>query len=92
MIFYYQFLIPNQYLLQECNYNDFFSIGIALLVNVVLFVPLNIFSLAIKYLSSRTGPTVNFTFKNFLTTSHISLYFSLYLLLNVVRFFFLKCF
>ena len=52
------------------------SIGIALSVNVVLFIPLNIFNLAIKYLSSRTGPTVSFSFKSFLTTSHISLYFS----------------
>ena len=34
------------------------------------------FNLAIKYLSSQTGLTVNFTFKSFLITSHISLYFS----------------
>ena len=46
-----------------------------LLVNVVLFIPLNIFSLAIIYLSSRIGLTVKFSFKSFLTTSHISLYF-----------------
>ena len=46
-----------------------------LLVNVVLFIPLNIFNLAIIYLSSRIGLTVNFSFESFLTTSHISLYF-----------------
>ena len=46
-----------------------------LLVNAVLFVPLNIFNLAIIYLSSQIGLTVNFTFKSFLITSHISLYF-----------------
>ena len=50
--------------------------GITLLLNVVLFIPLNIFNLAIIYLSSRTGPTANFSFKSFLTSSHISLYFS----------------
>ena len=44
-------------------------------VNVVLFIPLNIFNLAIVYLSSQIGLTVNFTFKSFLTTSHILLYF-----------------
>ena len=54
----------------------FFSKGITSSVNVVLFVPLNIFNLAIKYLSSQIGPTGNFTFQSFLTTSHISLYFS----------------
>ena len=47
-----------------------------LLVDVVLFIPLNIFNLAIIYLSSRIGLTVNFSFKSFLTTSYISLYFS----------------
>ena len=52
------------------------SIGITLSVNVALFVPLIIFDLAIKYLSSQIGPTVNFSFKSFRTTSHISLYFS----------------
>ena len=46
-----------------------------LLVNVVLFIPLNIFNLAIIYLSSRIGLTANFSFESFLTTSHISLYF-----------------
>ena len=44
-------------------------------VNVVLFIQLNIFNLAITYLSSRMGLTMNFTFKSFLTTSYISLYF-----------------
>ena len=47
-----------------------------LLVDVVLFIPLNIFNLAIIYLSSRIGLTVNFSFKSFLTISYISLYFS----------------
>ena len=47
-----------------------------LLVNVVQIVPLNIFNLAIIYLSSQIGPTVNFSFKSFPTTSHISSYFS----------------
>ena len=41
----------------------FFSKGIVLSVNVVLFVPLNIFNLATIYLSSRTGPTVIFALK-----------------------------
>ena len=35
-----------------------------LLVNVVPFVLLNIFNLAIIYLSSRTGLTKNFSFKS----------------------------
>ena len=47
-----------------------------LLINVVLFIPANIFNLATKYLSSRTGLTAKFTFKSFLITSHILLYFS----------------
>ena len=47
-----------------------------LLVNVVLFISLNFFNLAIIYLSSRIGLTVNFSFKSFQTTSHISLHFS----------------
>ena len=47
-----------------------------LLVNVVLFILLNIFNLAAKYISSRTGLTVKSIFKKFLITSHISLYFS----------------
>ena len=47
-----------------------------LLVNVVVFIPLNIFNLAIIYLSSQIGLTVNFIFKSFLTTSHISFYLS----------------
>ena len=47
-----------------------------LLVNVVLFVPLNIFNLAIIYLSLRTGLTKKFSFKSFLTTFYISLYYS----------------
>ena len=42
-----------------------------LLLNVVLFILLNIFNLITKYLSSRTGFTANFTFKSFLITSHI---------------------
>ena len=44
-------------------------------VNVALFIFSNIFNLAIIYLSSQIGLTVNFSFKSFLTTSHISLYF-----------------
>ena len=47
-----------------------------LLINVVLFIPANIFSLATKYLSSQRGLTAKFTFKSFLITSHILLYFS----------------
>ena len=46
-----------------------------LFINVVLFIPANIFNLATKYLSSRTGLTAKFTFKSFLITSHILLYF-----------------
>ena len=45
-------------------------------VNVVLLILLTIFDLATIYLSYRTGLTVKFTFKSFLTTYHISLYFS----------------
>ena len=47
-----------------------------LLLNVVLFIPANIFNLATKYLSSRTGLTAKFTLKSFLITSYILLYFS----------------
>ena len=72
---FHQFLVLNQYLLLECKCNDFFSIGIELL-NVVLFIPANIFNLATKYLSSQAGLTAKFTFKSFLITSHILLYFS----------------
>ena len=57
---FHQFLVLNQYLLPECKCNDFFSIGIKLLINVVLFIPANIFNLATRYLSSRTGPTAVF--------------------------------
>ena len=73
---FYQFLVLNQYLLLECKCNDFFSIGMELLINVVLFIPANIFNLATKYLSSRTGLTSKFTFQSFLITSHIVLCFS----------------
>ena len=55
-----------------------------LLVNVVLFIPLNIFNLAIIYLSSRIGLTLNFSFKSFLK---VGLYDEI-LLLQVVKFFF----
>ena len=61
----FQFLILNQYLWQEYKYNDFFSIGTTLSVNVVLFFLLNIFNLDIIYLLSRTGLTKNFSFKSF---------------------------
>ena len=73
---FFQFLILNRYLLQEYKYNDFFSTGITLSVNVVLFILLNIFNLDIIYLLSQTGLTKNFSFKSFLIASHISLYFS----------------
>ena len=60
---FYQFLVLNQYLLLECKCKD--SIGIALLVNVVLFILLNIFDLATKYISSLTGFTVKSILKGF---------------------------
>ena len=59
-----------------------------LIVNVVLFIPLNIFNLAIIYLSLRTGLTKNFSFKSFLTTFHISLYFSRTSLSSVTNYIF----
>ena len=65
---FYQFLVLNQYLLLE---SKCYSNGITLLVNVVLFIPLNIFNLVTKYISSLTGLTVKSIFKRFLITSHI---------------------
>ena len=73
---FYQYLLLNQYLLLECKCNGFFSIGMESLINVVLYIPANIFNLATKYLSSRTGLPAKFTFKSYLITSHILLYFS----------------
>ena len=48
--------------------NTFSKINFFQLLNVVLFILSNIFNLATKYLSSRTGSTVKSTFKSFLTT------------------------
>ena len=72
---FYQLLILNQYLLKEYKYNDFFPFFTSS-VNVARFIFLNIFNLVNIYLSSRVGLAVNFNFKSFLTTFHISLYFS----------------
>ena len=73
---FYQFLILNQYLLQEYRCNVFFSIGTILLLNVVRFFFPKIFNLANIYLSFLIGLAANFNFKRLLTTFHISSYFS----------------